>query len=635
MQKRKHKYLYQLICTSIILVVLPVLLFYFVVWKQSFNEINRINTEYYNNLLTTFSGTFANEVFQFKQYVTGFSVNSRSNLENGGIFFEGTTKMEENAYWFWEASDGLKSHAQKAGYSDVGVYYYDKDIILMNGSKYTKKRYIEEGVQVTEEKGKAYLGRFFSKEQYEQTNMIFAPVYEADGKYKELLVGVCTILGKDKEQALMFYRITGEDTEFFYVSAQGRSWEKYYVLDGKGEEILYYIGKSEDAVTTKPEWKENQTVKSEGTDWFSMYHERLDLTFLIDVSEDDMQNSVICFYHDMQLFFMYIIISLLCISLAVVYINYKPMHNLLLRMKTKGKNEFDTILNVWEDQKDLLTQQRMMIMDLLMNHMIYGGPISQKYVEKLGVSNRVTNYCVFLIEGQVLRAFDVTAITEEIEKAFRTLLFVTDLTGEKTTIIIAFMEGDKSETIKNWLEAWCGEHISETYKLRTGCVVDRIDEIQKSMASCIEVPGQEDAQTDAGVIMDSQSVSEKVRNRTEYNERLKEEILNYLDDNYMNGDLSQTEVADYFQISVYTLSKMFNNQIGMGFSKYINSKRIETAKNLLITTEHSVKEIANMVGVADDNYFSRIFKKYRGVSPLEFRNENKCCIIQHVKLVRG
>ena len=54
---------------------------------------------------------------------------------------------------------------------------------------------------------------------------------------------------------------------------------------------LYYIGKSEDAVTTKPEWKENKTVKSEGPDWFSMYHERLNLTFLIDVSEDDMQNS--------------------------------------------------------------------------------------------------------------------------------------------------------------------------------------------------------------------------------------------------------------------------------------------------------------------------------------------------------
>lgn len=61
----------------------------------------------------------------------------------------------------------------------------------------------------------------------------------------------------------------------------------------------------------------------------------------------------------------------------------------------------------------------------------------------------------------------------------------------------------------------------------------------------------------------------------------------------------------------------------MGFSKYINSKKIEAAKSLLITTELSVKEIANMVGVPDDNYFSRIFRKYVGVSPIEFCNENK------------
>lgn len=61
----------------------------------------------------------------------------------------------------------------------------------------------------------------------------------------------------------------------------------------------------------------------------------------------------------------------------------------------------------------------------------------------------------------------------------------------------------------------------------------------------------------------------------------------------------------------------------MGFAKYINSKRIEHAKELLVTTELSVKEIAGMVGVLDDNYFSRLFRKTVGISPLEFRNQNK------------
>ena len=190
-------------------------------------------------------------------------------------------------------------------------------------------------------------------------------------------------------------------------------------------------------------------------------------------------------------------------------------------------------------------------------------------------------------------------------------------------MIIAFMEHDNAEKIIAWIEKWCELHIGEEYQFKAGCVVDKIDEIQKSFAQCIEKTEEVNSfeNTDGGI--DNQTVSEKVRNRTEINEKLKVEVLNYLDENYTNSDLSQTQVADYFQVSVYSLSKMFNNQVGMGFAKYINSKRIEYAKELLVTTELSVKEIAGMVGVLDDNYFSRLFRKTVGISPLEFRNQNK------------
>ena len=67
MQKRRYKYLYQLICTSVILVIVPTLLFYNVFWKKSFQEINHINKEYYNNVLSAFYGTFTNEVSEFKE----------------------------------------------------------------------------------------------------------------------------------------------------------------------------------------------------------------------------------------------------------------------------------------------------------------------------------------------------------------------------------------------------------------------------------------------------------------------------------------------------------------------------------------------------------------------------------------
>ena len=48
--------------------------------------------------------------------------------------------------------------------------------------------------------------------------------------------------------------------------------------------------------------------------------------------------------------------------------------------------------------------------------------------------------------------------------------------------------------------------------------------------------------------------------------------------------------------------------------------RMENAKELLLDSDMSILEIGAAVGIDDQNYFSRIFKKHCGVSPIEFRN---------------
>ena len=69
---------------------------------------------------------------------------------------------------------------------------------------------------------------------------------------------------------------------------------------------------------------------------------------------------------------------------------------------------------------------------------------------------------------------------------------------------------------------------------------------------------------------------------------------------------------------------MFKKQFGMGFSEYVNGKRLEKAKELLETTSLSVRDVAITVGFSEANYFSRLFKQNLGMSPTEFRNmQNK------------
>ena len=58
----------------------------------------------------------------------------------------------------------------------------------------------------------------------------------------------------------------------------------------------------------------------------------------------------------------------------------------------------------------------------------------------------------------------------------------------------------------------------------------------------------------------------------------------------------------------------------MNFVDYVNDVRIKKAKELLITTDYRIYEIARMVGIESPNYFSILFKKITGKSPNDIRS---------------
>ncbi len=92
----------------------------------------------------------------------------------------------------------------------------------------------------------------------------------------------------------------------------------------------------------------------------------------------------------------------------------------------------------------------------------------------------------------------------------------------------------------------------------------------------------------------------------------------YIDENYMK-ELTLDEVSQVVNISSYYFSKVFKEETGENFIDYLTKLRIEAAKNLLKTTNKSMKEISAEVGYLDPNYFSRNFKKYTGKTPTDYQ----------------
>jgi len=82
-------------------------------------------------------------------------------------------------------------------------------------------------------------------------------------------------------------------------------------------------------------------------------------------------------------------------------------------------------------------------------------------------------------------------------------------------------------------------------------------------------------------------------------------------------------LADSLHVNAYYLSHLFKEHTGQCFTDYLADRRIERAVELMQTTDLSLAQIGEQVGYSDPNYFSRVFKKRRGVGPREFLREQK------------
>ena len=101
-------------------------------------------------------------------------------------------------------------------------------------------------------------------------------------------------------------------------------------------------------------------------------------------------------------------------------------------------------------------------------------------------------------------------------------------------------------------------------------------------------------------------------------ENLVEQVKTYIDRNFQK-DLSLDEVSRMVNISPYYFSKLFKQGTGENFIEYLTRVRMEHARRLLEDPDASIKQVCVMSGYGDPNYFSRLFKKYEGVTPSEYR----------------
>lgn len=101
-----------------------------------------------------------------------------------------------------------------------------------------------------------------------------------------------------------------------------------------------------------------------------------------------------------------------------------------------------------------------------------------------------------------------------------------------------------------------------------------------------------------------------------------EKVLEYIGLHY-HEKITLANVAEQVFLSRSYFSKFFNEQMNCSFTDYINGLRVAKSETFLLDSGLPIAEVANMVGFEDQSYFTKVFKKFTGVSPGRYRETRR------------
>lgn len=97
-------------------------------------------------------------------------------------------------------------------------------------------------------------------------------------------------------------------------------------------------------------------------------------------------------------------------------------------------------------------------------------------------------------------------------------------------------------------------------------------------------------------------------------------LLNYIHQNiYEPKNLKAETMSKHFNVSPTYISEYFKTQTGQSLQEYVTSYKLKLIETRLQFTDMQINEIVHELGFSDASHLNRLFKKYKGVSPSEFK----------------
>lgn len=159
--------------------------------------------------------------------------------------------------------------------------------------------------------------------------------------------------------------------------------------------------------------------------------------------------------------------------------------------------------------------------------------------------------------------------------------------------------------------------LSEMNMMKKHSMVLPFDQIYKAALNMefIDELFKEVEQYIDSVLEDTYQHTEKENDKDEI---FVEMVVEFVRENYMDSNLSSQSIADYTNMSSRYVLKKFKKCAGITLNEYILTVRMKQAAYFLTNSDMPVSQIAENIGICNENYFYRLFKKVYGCTPREF-----------------
>lgn len=98
-------------------------------------------------------------------------------------------------------------------------------------------------------------------------------------------------------------------------------------------------------------------------------------------------------------------------------------------------------------------------------------------------------------------------------------------------------------------------------------------------------------------------------------------MIDYIYQN-ITSKITVTDLCNITHLSADYISRLFNQKVGMSITDYIQIKKVESSKSFLLYKDISITDVAAIYDFCNHGYYSKVFKKHTGYSPIEFRRLN-------------